>query len=89
MCTDFETWHEDRYYSTLHFDSSHGDLNLDSRLQGCQKANFCAKYLTSFLMDLDGMLLRPASLMNLIFVYLSWSVFTEDNSANAISQEKL
>ena len=31
-------WYDDRYFCTLHFDTSRFDFDLDSRLQECKKA---------------------------------------------------
>ena len=31
--------YDERYYCTPHFDTSHVDLDVDPRSQGCEKAN--------------------------------------------------
>ena len=43
-----QTWHDDRYYCTLHFDTSLTYLELDSRSQVQESKIFCDNYLQVF-----------------------------------------
>ena len=49
-----KSWFDDRSYCTLYFDTSLIDLDLDSRSQGCEKANTSAPIISQrFLFDLN------------------------------------
>ena len=68
-----QTQYDDRYYCTLHFDTSLIDLylDLDSRSQDCEKAN---NFFTNYLKSVQSIwmefsvLLRLVGVMNLIFI---------------------
>ena len=66
-----QTWYDDRYYCTLHFDSSLIDLDHDSRSQGYEKAKPSAPIVSqSFLliwMEIS-ILLRLIAVMNFLLI---------------------
>ena len=65
------TWHDDRYYCALYFDTRLIDLDLDSMSQECEKAKTSAPIiLQSFqLIWMEiGTLLRIVGMMNLIII---------------------
>ena len=50
-----QTWYDDRYNCTQHFDISLIDPDLDLRSQECEKAKtFCTNYFTKFSINLNG-----------------------------------
>ena len=66
--------YDDRYYSTLHCDTSQADLDFDSRSQECEKANTLAPM---FSVDFNGtgLLLRLDHVMNLILFVLYSDIY--------------
>ena len=63
-----QTWYDDRYYCTLHFDTSVTDHDLDSRLQECEKTKTSATIISQSFPSIFmtfGTLLRLVSVMNL------------------------
>ena len=51
-----QTWYDDRYYCTLHFDTSLTDLGLGSRSQECKKAKTSALSISPLFINLNGIL---------------------------------
>ena len=43
-----QTWYDDRHYCTLYFDTSLIHLDLDSRVQQCEKAKTSAPIVSQF-----------------------------------------
>ena len=66
----FQTWYDDRYCCTLHFDTSRGSV---------RSKNFCANYLTKFSIDLNGnwLTLRLVGVINSFCFF--YSVFKGEN----------
>ena len=50
-----QTWYDDIYDCTLHFDTSLIHLDLDSRSQECKKAKTSPPMTSQFSIDLNGM----------------------------------
>ena len=48
-----QTWCDDRYYCSLHFDTSLIDLDLDSRSQECEKAKTSAPIISQSLQSVE------------------------------------
>ena len=50
-------WYDGKYFWSVHFDNSLGNLDLDSRLHAAmlESKNFSPVYLTKLWMDLEGM----------------------------------
>ena len=66
-----QTWYDDRYYRTLHLDTSLIDLDRDSRSQECKKAKSSAAIISqNFRTILDGIWYTVVTrwLMKLMFI---------------------
>ena len=70
----FQTWYDDSYYWTQHFDTSLRDLNLHLRATGVWKReNICASYITLLSVDLDGVMWRLPGLI-ILMLSSSWLI---------------
>ena len=66
-----KTWYDDRYYSTLHFDTNLIELDLDSMSQECKKSETCMSVVSESFQSICmeyGILLRLVGVMSFILI---------------------
>ena len=73
------------YYSSVHFDTSLIDLDLDSMSQECEKAKKLLRQSSHKVFDLFGIILRLCGVMNLMLIFSRPNNFNRENPANMIS----